>query len=102
MGRIKSLGIESELKTAVKKTKSLESSFRKFLGNTVKGLSFTSDVIAYTYMIPLLGYLVNAFQGHTFSPEEIELLITRLSAIGIFHISAEMLSDIVKKILKVK
>jgi len=102
LGRIKSLGIESELKTAVQKTKSLESSFRKFLGNTVKGLSFTSDVIAYTYMIPLLGYLVNAFQGHTFSPEEIELLITRLSAIGIFHISTEMLSDIVKKILKVK
>lgn len=102
LGKIKSLNIESEFKSAVQKTKSLESSFKKFLANTVKGFSFTSDVISYTYMIPLLGYLVNTFQGQSLSPEDIEMLITRLSAIGVFHVSTEVLSDIVKKILKVR
>lgn len=102
LGKIKSLNIESEFKSAVQKTKSLESSFKRFLANTVKGFSFTSDVISYTYMIPLLGYLVNTFQGQSLSPEDIEMLITRLSAIGVFHVSTEVLSDIVKKILKVR
>lgn len=100
LGRIKELDIEDEFKDGFKKVKKLQSSFRRFLASTVKGTSFISDVISYTYMIPLLGYLVMALQGQDFSPEQIDMLVKRLSIIGVFTVSTEVLESIVRKILR--
>lgn len=99
LGRIKELDVEDEFKDGLKKAKKLQSSFRRFLASTIKGGSFISDVIAYTYMIPLLGYLVMALQGQDFSPEQIDMLVKRLSIIGVFTVSTEVLESIVRKIL---
>jgi len=100
LGRIKELDIEDEFKDGFNKTKKLQSSFRRFLASTVKGGSFITDVISYTYMIPLLGYLVMAIQGQDFSAEQIDMLVKRLSMIGVFTISSEIIEGIVRKILE--
>lgn len=99
LGRIKELDVEEEFKDGFKKAKKLQSSFRRFLASTIKGGSFISDVIAYTYMIPLLGYLVMALQGQDFSPEQIDMLVRRISMVGVFTVSTEVLESIVRKIL---
>ena len=99
LGRIKELDIEDEFKDGFKKAKKLQSSFRRFLASTVKGTSFITDVISYTYMIPLLGYLVMALKGQDFSPEQIDMLVKRLSIIGVFTVSTEVLESIIRKML---
>ena len=86
--------------TAIKKSNQLKNSFKQFLTNSLQGLSFSFDVLSYTYMIPLLGYLVMMYQGQEISPEQVELLVTRLSAIGGLTIGSEVVSKIVDTIRK--
>jgi hypothetical protein len=40
-----------------------------------------------------------ALNGQDFSPEQIDMLIRRLSAIGVFHVSTAMLEMIAKKVI---
>jgi hypothetical protein len=100
LDKIKSLGLNKELMTALKKSNQLKNSFKQFLTNSLQGLSFSFDVLSYTYMIPLLGYLVMMYQGQEISPEQVELLVTRLSAIGGLTIGSEVISKIVDTIRK--
>lgn len=100
LDKIKSQGLNKELMTAIKKSNQLKNSFKQFLTNSLQGLSFSFDVLSYTYMIPLLGYLVMMYQGQEISPEQVELLVTRLSAIGGLTIGSEVISKIVDTIRK--
>lgn len=100
LDKIKSQGLNKELMTAIKKSNQLKNSFKQFLTNSLQGLSFSFDVLSYTYMIPLLGYLVMMYQGQEISPEQVELLVTRLSAIGGLTIGSEVVSKIVDTIRK--
>jgi hypothetical protein len=51
-------------------------------------------------MIPLVGYLTMAIQGHSMSPDDVSRLVERLSAIGVFHITSSVLEEIVNRIIK--
>jgi hypothetical protein len=51
-------------------------------------------------MIPILGYLVMMYQGQEISPEQAELLGTRLSAIVGLTVSSESIGKIVDTIRK--
>lgn len=99
MNKIQESGISGEFRDGFKKAKKLQTSFKKFLATVLRGGSFVGDVIAYTYMIPLLGYMVMTLQGQDFSPEQIDMLVRRLSAIGVFTIGSQGLELIVKRIL---
>jgi len=99
LNRIKDSGISDEFNDGLKQTKKLLSSFQRFLLSSLKTGSFITDVISYTYMIPLLGYLTMTLQGQDFSQQEINMLVQRLISIGIFTVSTEVLDGIVKKIL---
>ena len=99
LGKVKEMGLDKEFRAGLEKGRQLKDSFNKFLANTIRGGAFLSDVMAYTYMIPLLGYLYMALNGQDFSPEQIDMLVRRLSAIGVFHVSTAMLEMIAKKII---
>jgi len=99
LNRIKDSGISDEFHDGLKQTKKLLSSFQRFLLSSLKTGSFITDVISYTYMIPLLGYLTMTLQGQDFSQQEINMLVQRLISIGVFTVSTEVLDGIVKKIL---
>jgi hypothetical protein len=99
VGKVKEMGLDQEFRAGLEKGRQLKDSFNKFLANTIRGGAFLSDVIAYTYMIPLLGHLYMVLNGQDFSPEQIDMLVRRLSAIGIFHVSTAMLEMIAKKII---
>ena len=68
--------------------------------NSLQGVSASLDIMSYTYMIPLLGYLVMMYQGIEMTPEQQELLVRRLSAIGTLTISSEAIGKIVDTIRK--
>jgi len=99
IGKIKELNIENQFKDGLKKTRRLVGSFKKFLATGVSTASFTSDVLSYIYMIPLLGYLAMTLQGKGMSEEQITDLVDRISMIGALTISTEVLRDIVKRII---
>jgi hypothetical protein len=100
VNKIKQNDLELEFRDGLRKTKKLLNSFQKFLATGVSTAAFASDVISYVYMIPLLGYLTMFIQGQGLSETEITDLVNRLSIIGVFHISTEVLRDIVKRITK--
>jgi len=99
VGKIQNLGIDEEFKDGLKKAKKLQSSFSRFMLTVLQGGATLSDIAAYTYMIPLVGHLVMVLQGQDFSPEQIEMLVRRLSLIGVFHVSTAVLQMIVDRIL---
>lgn len=99
LNRIKKAGLYEEFKDGLSQTKKLQSSFQRFLLSSLKTGAVITDIISYTYMIPLLGYLTMTLQGQDFSPQEITILTKRIISIGIFTISTEVLEGIVKKIL---
>lgn len=100
LSKVKEEGLNSKLFLALTKANELKNVFGKFLTNSLKGTSFTLDVLAYTYMIPLLGYLVMMYQGQEITPEQVDLLVTRLSAIGGLTVSSEAIGKIVDTIRK--
>ena len=100
VNKIKQNDLELEFRDGLRKTKKLLNNFQKFLATGVSTAAFASDVISYVYMIPLLGYLTMFIQGQGLSETEITDLVTRLSMIGVFHVSTEVLRDIVKRITK--
>jgi hypothetical protein len=51
-------------------------------------------------MIPLVGYLTMAIQGHSMSSDDVSKLAERLAAIGVFHIASSTIEEIVNRIVK--
>jgi hypothetical protein len=100
VAKIKDEGLNSKFFLALTKANQLKKVFGKFLTNTLQGASGVLDILSYTYMIPILGYLVMMYQGQEISPEQAELLGTRLSAIVGLTVSSESIGKIVDTIRK--
>jgi hypothetical protein len=98
--KIKEEGLEDIFRTSIVKSRKLVTAFKGFLGTLGNSTAFLADVIGYIYMIPLVGYLTMAIQGHSMSPDDVSRLVERLSAIGVFHITSSVLEEIVNRIIK--
>jgi len=98
--KIKEEGLEDIFRTSIVKSRKLVTAFRGFLATLGNSTAFLTDVIGYIYMIPLVGYLTMAIQGHSMSPDDVSRLVERLSAIGVFHITSSVLEEIVNRIIK--
>jgi hypothetical protein len=96
--KIKDENIEGPFFDGLRKTKKLVYAFKGFLGTLGNTAAYLSDVMAYVYMIPLIGYLAVSLQGGI-SDTEISNLVERLLAIGVFTISNAALTEIVKRIV---
>jgi hypothetical protein len=98
--KVKEEGLSSKLFLALTKAHRLKNAFGEFITNSLKGVASSLDIMSYTYMIPLLGYIVMMYQGQEITPEQMELLGTRLSAIGGLTVSSEAIGKIVDTIRK--
>jgi hypothetical protein len=56
--------------------------------------------MAYTFLIPLVGYLDYIYKDENLGSQEISDIITRLLASGTFIVGGNMLKDILLKIIK--
>lgn len=97
---IKENGLLPVLKSVVSKGKMLMKVFKQFMKNLATLGHQFADIMAYTYLIPLVGYLDYVYKDENFGSKEISEIITRLLASGAFIVGGNMLKDILLKIAK--
>lgn len=97
---IKENGLLPVLKQVLSKGKMLMRVFKEFMRNLANIGHQFADIMSYTYLIPLIGYLDYVYQDETLGQQELNDIITRLLASGAFVVGGNMLKDILLKIIK--
>ena len=97
---IKEQGLLPVLKQTVAKGKTLMKAFKLFMKNLATMGHQFADIMAYTFLIPLIGYLDYIYKDETLGSAEFQNILTRLLASGAFIVGGNMLKDILLKILK--
>jgi phosphoserine aminotransferase len=73
---------------------------KSFMNNlSTMGHQF-ADIMSYTFLIPLVGYLDYMYKDESFGPAEIKDIVSRLIASGAFIIGGNVIKDILLKISK--
>lgn len=97
---IKEDGLLPVLKKVVSKGKFLMRLFKEFMKNLAKVGHQFADIMAYTFLIPLVGYMDYVYKDENLGSQEISDIVTRLLASGAFIVGGNMLKDILLKIVK--
>jgi hypothetical protein len=98
--KIKSEGLEETFKEVLIKSKNLRDSFFKFLKSAGVTLNSTMDLIAYSFLIPIITDILGGVMSGG-DPKEIAITISkRLVASGVIVISQSVLSEVLRRIIK--
>jgi hypothetical protein len=98
--KIKSEGLEEIFKEVLIKSKNLRASFFKFLKSAGVTLNNTMDLIAYSFLIPIITDILGGIMNGG-NPEEIAMTIAkRLAASGVIVVSQSVLSEVLRRIIK--
>jgi hypothetical protein len=98
--KIKEEGLEDVFRLVLEKAKDLKSSFKGFLNSLNITVSTFMDTVAYSFLIPIIMDIQYIASG-TSNPKESAILIAeRLVASGAVVISAQVLSQVIKKIIE--
>jgi len=97
---LKEQGLLPVLKKVVSKGKLLMRVFKEFMKNLASMGHQFADIMAYTYLIPLVGYLDYVYRDENLGSQEMSDIITRLLTSGAFIVGGNMLKDILLKIIK--
>ncbi len=98
--KIKSEGLENTFKEVLIKSKNLRSSFFNFLKSAGVTLNNTMDLIAYSFLIPVITDILGGIMNGG-NPEEIAMTIAkRLVASGVIVVSQSVLSEVLRRIIK--
>jgi hypothetical protein len=100
ISKIKEEGLEDIFSKTLKKGSELKSAFLNFLLSVNVTAGSVSELIAYCFMIPIVGDVLSMAQGSS-NPSEAAMLITkRLLASGVITVAGQVLVNLVKKIIK--
>jgi hypothetical protein len=100
LGKIKEEGLEDVFKSTLKKAKELKLSFKKFLSSINVSVNSFMDTVAYAFLIPIILDFQRIAEGST-DPKEAGLLIAeRLISSGVVVVSAQALSQVIRKIIQ--
>lgn len=93
-------GLEDELGIAIERTEKLKEKFAKMLDVLGVSLYKAGDIVAYTFLLPILSMLINVV--NTFGSDSIELdkFIETLLTSGLITVSSVVLRDVIQKIAK--
>ena len=98
--KIKEEGLEDVFHSVLEKSKDLKSSFKGFLSSLNITVSTFMDTVAYSFLIPII-MDIQYIASSTSSPKESAILIAeRLVASGVVVIGAQVLSQVIKKIIE--
>jgi len=91
-------GLDDELNSAVSKAESLKSKFADMLN--ILGLSVYKgmDVISYSFLLPILGMIINVVTTFGFKSVEFATLVQALITSGVITTSAVVIRDVLQKI----
>ena len=98
--KIKEEGLEDVFRSVLEKSKDLKSSFKGFLSSLNITVSTFMDTVAYSFLIPII-IDIQHIAYNTSNPKESAILIAeRLIASGVVVIGAQVLSQVIKKIIE--
>ena len=97
--KIKEEGLEETFKEVLIKSKNLKDSFLKFLSSINSTLGSSSDLLAYSFLIPIIGDILSASNGGDLQTTAMTIA-KRLVASGVVVIGQVALTQLIKKIIK--
>ena len=98
--KIKAEGLEDSFKEVLVKSKNLKKSFFKFLTSLNRLTGSTMELIAYSFLIPIVGDIVEAGLYGGDIETAAKLIAKRLIASGVVVAGQSVLTDLIKKIIK--
>ena len=100
LSKIKEEGLEDTFRLVLEKAKDLKSAFKGFLSSLKITVSTFMDTVAYSFLIPII-MDIQDIAYRTSNPTESAILIAeRLIASGGALITAQVLSQVIKKIIE--
>lgn len=98
--KIKKEGLSDILKQVLRKTDSFLAVFLDFVSSL--GIQFhkLTNMLSYTFIIPLLGTLYNMSKNMTFTDQDIHELVVRISSFGLLTVSGIIVKQLINKIVK--
>jgi hypothetical protein len=100
LNKIKEEGLEDTFRLVLEKAKDLKSAFKGFLSSLKITVSTFMDTVAYSFLIPII-MDIQDIAYRTSNPKESAILIAeRLIASGGALITAQVLSQVIKKIIE--
>ena len=97
--KIKELKLKRTYDASLKKTSELRDVFLDFMGSLNLSMGTLLDVVAYSFLIPILIDIQQLAVNSKDSKETIMLIVSRLLASGVVVVSSQTLTTIVKKLL---
>jgi len=97
---IESQGLEDELKAAVDKTVLIKERFADMLNLVGLSVYTAKDILAYTFLLPVLGMLVNVVTTFGANSVEFTTLIESILTSGLITTSGVVVRDVLQKIAK--
>lgn len=97
---LESQGLDDELESAVKKTESIRDKFADMLN--VLGLSIytAKDILAYTFLLPVLGMLINVVTTFGIDSVQFTTLIEAILTSGLITTSGVAVRDVIQSVAK--
>jgi len=97
---LESQGLDDELESAVKKTESIKDKFANMLN--VLGLSIytAKDILAYTFLLPVLGMLINVVTTFGVDSVQFTTLIEAILTSGLITTSGVVVRDVIQSVAK--
>lgn len=97
---LESQGLDDELESAVKKTESIKDKFADMLN--VLGLSIytAKDILAYTFLLPVLGMLINVVTTFGVDSVQFTTLIEAILTSGLITTSGVAVRDVIQSVAK--
>ena len=98
--KIKEQGLEDTFKEALIKSKNLKNSFSKFLSSANVTISSSLDLVAYSFLIPIITDILNGAMNGGDVTTIAKTIAKRLVASGVVIVSQAVLTDAIKKLVK--
>jgi len=100
LSKVKELGLEEVLKISIEKATKLKQVFAKFLNRLNITLGSAVDIVAYSFIIPIISDIQYMIKENSNVNELAKLITERLIASGVVVLGYEVLNSAIKKIIK--
>jgi hypothetical protein len=100
LSKIKEEGIKDQFETVLKKGIELNSAFQEFFSTIISSSGVFLEVIAYSFLIPIITDIFELSQGAINIQETATLIAERLLASGVSLVGKETMTGIMKRLIR--
>jgi hypothetical protein len=97
---IEEKGLKSMFSVALNKSKEFKSVFVEFISSLNLTLHKVTNIMSYTFILPLIPMLFQMAQSGQFNQQDIKEISIRLAGFGLLTVTGNMIKEIITKILK--